>query len=175
MGHDGSWIFRVGHLGFEENVKEPVLSNQFQTLLTHPRSCGRASNTVCHPSAICRDTHLSFACQCKPEYYGNGFNCIKKDVPLRVSGKVTGNINNYPVDAQLQSYVVMEDGRSYSAISPLENGIGHSTQLVYAFSSVIGWLFAKPVANDNAKNGYQVSLLLTSTFFFYLFESIFQS
>lgn len=74
-----------------------------------------------------------------------------------MAGRVTGKINQVVLDAQLQSYVVLNDGRSYTAISPLESGIGYGTQLVYAFGSVIGWLFAKPVANDNAPNGYQVS------------------
>lgn len=76
---------------------------------------------------------------------------------MRVAGKVTGKINNLPLDAVLQSYVVLSDGRTYTAITPLDGSVGHSTQLAYAFGSVIGWLFAKPIANENAPNGYQVS------------------
>lgn len=156
-GKSGSWIFRVGHLGFESNILEPDQSRFYQQEIQNPRSCGSGGNLKCHISAICRDTRLSFACQCKPGFYGNGYNCIKNDVPLRVSGKVTGKINNVPLDAQFQSYVVLSDGRSYTAISPLDAIIGYNTQLAYAFGSVVGWLFAKPVANDNAPNGYQVS------------------
>lgn len=88
-------------------------------------------------------------------------------MPLRVAGRVTGKVNDVELDAQLQSYVVLSDGRSYTAISQLNNTIGYSTQLVYAFGSVIGWLFAKPVANDNAPNGYQVSRFV---FYYYRFS-----
>lgn len=144
-------------MAFESNIEEPDQSRFFQQDNQHPRSCGSGGHLKCHISAICRDTRLSFACECKPGYYGNGYNCIKNDVPLRVAGRVTGKVNNVELDAQLQSYVVLGDGRSYTAISPLDNSIGYRSQLVYAFGSVIGWLFAKPVANDNAPNGYQVS------------------
>lgn len=156
-GKPGSWIFRVGHLGFEKNIEQPDQSRYFQQEFEHPRSCGTGGNLKCHISAICRDTRLSFACQCKPGFYGNGYYCIKNDVPLRVAGKVTGKINNSQLDAQLQSYVVLSDGRTYTAITPLDSGIGHSAQLAYTFGSVIGWLFAKPIATENAPNGYQVS------------------
>lgn len=144
-------------MGFESNIEEPDQSRFFQQEIQHPRSCGSGGHLKCHISAVCHDTRLSFACECKPGYYGNGYNCIKNDVPLRVAGRVTGKVNNIPLDAQLQSYVVLSDGRSYTAISPFDNNVGYSSQLVYAFGSVIGWLFAKPVANDNASNGYQVS------------------
>lgn len=159
-GKPGSFVFHVGHFGFESNIEEPQQSKFFQQEVEYPRSCASGGKLKCHISAICHDAPLSFACQCKPGFYGNGFNCIKDDVPLRVSGQVTGKINNVPLNAQLQSYVVLSDGRSYTAISPLENAIGHNTQLVYWFGSVIGWLFAKPLANDNAPNGYQVNINL---------------
>lgn len=165
-GKPGSWIFRIGHLGFENNIEEPDQSRYFQQEVQHPRSCSAGGNLKCHISAICRDTRLSFACQCKPGYYGNGFNCIKNDVPLRVAGRATGKINNSQLDAQLQSYVVLSDGRSYTAISPIDSLIGHSTQLATIFGSTIGWLFAKPLINDNAPNGYQVLYKI-----FHLFRS----
>lgn len=158
-GKPGSWIFRVGHLGFEDSIEQPNQAKYFEQTVEHPRSCSSGGKLKCHISAECRDTRLSFACQCKRGYYGNGYNCIKNDVPLRVSGQVTGKINNIPLKAQLQSYVVLSDGRTYTAISPLDSAIGHSTQLVPAFGSAIGWLFAKPIANDNAPNGYQVRFI----------------
>lgn len=168
-GNPGSWIFRVGHLSFESNIEQPDQSRFFQQEIQYPRSCSSGGNLKCHISAVCRDTRLSFACECKPGFYGNGYSCIKSDVPLRVAGKVTGKINNVQLDAQLQSYVVLSDGRSYTAVSPLEQSIGYSSQLAYAFGSVIGWLFAKPITTDNAPNGYQVS------FFFLIFVHSFYS
>lgn len=160
-GQAGSWIFRVGHVGYESNIEEPNQSHFFQQEVQHPRSCGSGGKLKCHISATCRDTRLSFACACKPGYYGNGYNCIKNDVPLRVAGQITGKINDTPVKAQLQAYVVLSDGRSYTALNPLDASIGHSTQLVWPFGSAIGWLFAKPLANDNAPNGYQVNFIFT--------------
>ncbi|XP_031633983.1 nidogen [Contarinia nasturtii] len=156
-GRPGSWIFRVGHIGFEKNIEQPDQSRFFQQEAQHPRSCASGGKLKCHISAICRDTRLSFDCQCKHGFYGNGFNCIKNDVPLRVAGQITGKINNTPLKAQLQSYVVLSDGRTYTAISPLDNSIGQSSQLLWAFGYGIGWLFAKPLANDNAPNGYQLT------------------
>lgn len=156
-GRPGSWIYRVGHLDFEKNVEEPDQSRYYQQELEHPRSCGSGGNLKCHFSAVCEDSRLSFSCKCKSGYYGNGYSCIKNDVPLRVSGKLTGKINDLPLDAQLQSYVVLSDGRTYTAVSPLDSGVGYSTQLAYSIGSAIGWMFAKPVPNDNAPNGYQVN------------------
>lgn len=50
----------------------------------------------------------------------------------------------------------MSDGRSYTAVSPLNSDVGYSSQLAYTFGYAIGWLFAKPVGSD-APNGYEVS------------------
>lgn len=162
-GKPGSWIYHVGHFEYEKNIEEPDQSKFFRQEVEYPRSCASGGKLKCHISSVCHDTRLSFACECRSGFYGNGFNCIKNDVPLRVSGDVTGKINNSPIKAQLQSYVVLSDGRSYTAVSPLVNTVGHQTQLVYWFGSAIGWLFAKPLPND-APNGYQVLLYTRNKF-----------
>lgn len=95
-------------------------------------------------------------CQCKDEYYGNGKTCIKDDVPLRVHGKIFGDINGITInDVNIQAYVVMADGRSYTALSQGPQEIGSSLQSLNILGGVIGWLFAKPVGN--VKNGYQLT------------------
>lgn len=110
----------------------------------------------CHTLATCQDTRYGYTCQCRSAYYGNGQTCIKNDVPVRVSGQITGRISDVDVHASIQSYVVLNDGRSYTAINPLDARLGFSSQLAHSFGYVIGWLFAKPLGND-APNGYEVS------------------
>lgn len=158
VGIPGVWLFRVGHLQFEDSIEEPdqVRSNEAES--NAPKSCANGGNLKCHVSATCTDTARGFCCKCKSGFYGNGFSCIQNDLPLRVTGKLTGSIGDAQLNAQLQSYVVLADGRTYTAISPLDADVGHKSQLLFELGSVIGWLFAKPLASDNAPNGYQVNI-----------------
>lgn len=153
-GVPGSWLFRVGPLNFEDTIEEPdYISPNEQTSDVQP-SCATSGKYRCHSAAKCTDTVRGFCCTCNIGYYGNGQSCLKTDVPIRVSGKVSGSVNNETISSQLQSYVVMTDGRSYTAISPLTPAIGYSLQLAHVLGGVVGWLFAKPGAN--VKNGYEV-------------------
>lgn len=117
-------------------------------------SCADVGHLKCHPNAECMDNQKGFCCVCSENWYGNGYSCIKSDVPIRVSGKISGHIGGKPITSQLQAYVMLADGRTYAAISPLEAELGYSLQLLHVLASPIGWLFAKP--HDNTKNGYQV-------------------
>lgn len=102
------------------------------------------------------DYQAGICCQCNPGFYGNGKSCIKDDVPLRVHGKLNGIINDVQLnDVDIQAYVVVADGRSYTALSQGPNSIGSSLQLLSVLGGVIGWLFAKP--SGTAKNGYQLT------------------
>lgn len=157
-GQPGSWIYRIGHLGFENSIEEPDQQRYQEYENQRPKSCSNGGNLKCHISAMCRDKQDGFSCRCKQGFYGDGLNCIRNDVPLRVSGKVTGRIGDAEVNAQLQSYVVISDGRTYTSISPLSNQIGFGSQLAYHFGYGIAWMFAKPVGNDNAPNGYQARI-----------------
>lgn len=155
-GRPGSWIYRVGPIPFEENIEEPA-AERFPVRNVEPRTCAEGGRLKCHPLATCQDTRYGYTCRCKPAYYGNGQTCIKNDVPVRVSGQISGRISGADVHASIQSYVVLNDGRSYTAINPLDAGLGFSSQLAHSFGYVIGWLFAKPVGSD-APNGYEVSI-----------------
>lgn len=157
VGIPGAWLYRVGHLQYEDTIEEPDLVRSHEAEVYAPKSCANGGNLKCHISAICTDTAEGFCCKCKTGYYGNGYSCVKSDAPLRVTGTITGSIGDAKLNAQLQSYVVVADGRSYTAISPLDKDVGFKSQLLFTLGSVIGWLFAKPIANDNAPNGYEVS------------------
>lgn len=157
IGEPGAWLFRVGRLDYAESIGEPDLASAIESEQSRATSCANGGRLKCHIRAVCTDTRSGFCCKCKPGHYGNGFSCIKSDVPIRVTGKVTGTINDVPINAQIQSYVVLSDGRAYTAISPLPKKFGFSTQLLYHLGSVIGWLFAKPVGEDTVPNGYHVN------------------
>lgn len=156
-GKPGTWLFRVGPLGGEDSIEEPDQVQSQPSDFLEPVSCSNGGKLKCHLSATCIDTRKGFCCKCKTGFYGNGFSCIKNDVPIRVSGKVTGYVSDTEINAQLQSYVLLTDGRSYTAVSPLTKDIGYNLQLLYSLGSAIAWLFAKPIGNENILNGYQIT------------------
>lgn len=137
-------------------IKEPDQLTYGSVSTSEPTTCDDGGRLRCHTSARCEDGPTGYCCFCKDGFYGNGLSCLKNDAPLRVSGKVTGNINNVEIDGHVQSYVVLTDGRSYTAISPVAREIGYEAQLGAAFVNAIGWLFAKPSGKDATPNGYQV-------------------
>uniref|UniRef100_A0A1B0GHS0 Putative nidogen n=1 Tax=Lutzomyia longipalpis TaxID=7200 RepID=A0A1B0GHS0_LUTLO len=152
-GVPGIFLYRVGPLGLDQDVVEPdrYLGSPESTHLT----CRDRGKHRCHSNAVCEDTRAGFCCSCKEGYYGNGYSCIKSDAPIRVAGLITGTLGGRPVNSQLQSYVVTVDGRTYTAISPLEPEIGSRLQILQIVGSSIAWLFAKPFGG--AKNGYQLT------------------
>lgn len=155
-GQPGSWLFKTGPLGVEanSNVQEPD-DGYVKESESAIRTCLTNGRLKCHSAATCVDTRKGFCCKCNKGYYGNGYSCLKVDNPVRVSGRVVGKLNDISISSQLQSYVVMADGRSYTAVSPLTPNIGYNMQLLQVLGGTIGWLFAKP--NSDVKNGYQVS------------------
>lgn len=75
---------------------------------------------------------------------------------MRVNGKVTIDMEGaYSTHVDVQAYIVTTDGRSYTALSKVPPTVGRNLQLVNSVSSVIGWLFAKPI--NGALNGYQLT------------------
>lgn len=162
-GISGVWIYRIGPLGFKDNIEEPdqitTSSGSADDLINnyYEQTCAVQGRRKCHSSADCIDTTPSgFYCKCKNGYYGNGCNCLKDDQPIRVSGKINGQLGDLNIATQLQSYVVMNNGRSYTAISTLNSDSGFNLQLLHIFGGGIGWLFGKPIGTS--KNGYQVNI-----------------
>lgn len=155
IGRPGEWLFRVGPLAYEEDVNEPIHARSIEIALDS-QNCERTGKLKCHVRASCENYHPGFCCACNVGYYGNGYTCIKDNVPLRASGLVSGSINGQPIEAsQLQSYIVMDDGRSYTAISPIDDRVGSLMQLLPALGETIGWLFAKP--GHGARNGFFIT------------------
>lgn len=106
-------------------------------------------------------------------YRGSGiiFDCISKisidcgifcaGKPQRMNGKVHGRVyvGNSPSPVQfssndLHSYVVVNDGRSYVAISDIPPSIGPSLLPLPGIGGVIGWAFA--LEQPGFKNGFSI-------------------
>lgn len=82
--------------------------------------------------------------------------------PQRVNGKVRGRIfvGNNPVpvvfeNTDLHSYVVMNQGRAYTAISTIPETLGYSLLPLASIGGIIGWMFA--VEQQGYKNGFSIT------------------
>lgn len=81
--------------------------------------------------------------------------------PQRMNGKVYGKVyvGNSPSPIEfssndLHSYVVVNDGRSYVAISDIPYTLGPSLQPLSALGGVIGWAFA--LEQPGFRNGFSI-------------------
>uniref|UniRef100_H3ASA9 Nidogen 1 n=1 Tax=Latimeria chalumnae TaxID=7897 RepID=H3ASA9_LATCH len=116
----------------------------------------------CSVHAICRDYSTGFCCHCQPGYYGNGKQCIVEDAAQRVNGKVSGRVivGNNPVpvvfeNVDMHSYVVVTDGRAYTAISKVPEVLGYSLLPLATVGGVVGWIFA--MQQPGHKNGFSIT------------------
>lgn len=157
IGVPGKWLYRVGPLGYEENIADPESVHSTSAEWDNEQqTCAISGRMKCHIKSTCSDQpDEGFCCVCQEGYYGNGYNCLKNDAPLRVTGSAKGLVNGLELDSQFQSYVILVDGRSYSALSPLPESIGALFQLLPKIGEPIGWLLAKPA--DGRPNGYQLT------------------
>ncbi|KAM4771433.1 nidogen-1 [Rhinophrynus dorsalis] len=116
----------------------------------------------CSSQAFCRDYATGFCCSCIPGYYGNGRQCVADGSPQRVNGKVKGSIyvgsNSAPVvfeNIDLHSYIVVNDGRAYTAISTIADTVGYSLLPLVSIGGVIGWMFS--LQQPGYKNGFSIT------------------
>ncbi|XP_034040107.1 nidogen-1 [Thalassophryne amazonica] len=115
----------------------------------------------CSPFSDCKDYSGGYCCHCRPGFYGNGIQCVAEGKPQRMNGKVYGKVyvGNSPSPQEftgndLHSYVVVNDGRSYVAISDIPSDIGHSLQPLATLGGAIGWSFA--LEKPGFKNGFSL-------------------
>lgn len=157
MHEPGKYVFRIGNISLDGNIVVPDLYNQNEVEFEEEsKTCAQSGPSVCHMHARCVDYQAGICCQCNEGFYGNGKYCVKNNAPLRVHGKLNGVINDVSInDVDIQAYVVVADGRSYTALSQAPSPLGSSLQLVNVLGGVIGWLFAKPLGA--ASNGYQLT------------------
>ncbi|XP_060895366.1 nidogen-1 [Labrus mixtus] len=115
----------------------------------------------CSQFADCKDYSSGYCCHCRPGFYGNGIQCVAEGKPQRMNGKMHGKVyvgsSPSPVEFNsndLHSYVVVNDGRSYVAISDIPHTLGPSLQPLSALGGVIGWAFA--LEQPGFKNGFSI-------------------
>ncbi|XP_028983347.1 nidogen-1 [Betta splendens] len=137
----------------QPDIKVNVFSYNFGTCANNRNKCSQFSD--------CKDYFNGFCCHCRPGFYGNGLQCVAEGKPQRMNGKVNGRVfvgnSPSPVDFggnDLHSYVVVNDGRSYVAISDIPASVGPSLQPLSALGGVIGWAFA--LEQPGFKNGFSI-------------------
>ncbi|CAJ1087012.1 nidogen-2 isoform X3 [Xyrichtys novacula] len=109
----------------------------------------------CSQNAFCSDYSTGFCCHCRSGFYGNGRHCLPEGAPQRVSGKVSGTVTvgSTPVELNnidLHAYIVVGDGRAYTAISEVPEPVGWALMPLAPIGELFGWLFALELPNSQA-------------------------
>nr|XP_023658539.1 nidogen-2-like isoform X1 [Paramormyrops kingsleyae] len=115
---------------------------------------------ACSPNGYCADYSSGSCCHCHPGFYGNGWQCLLEGAPQRVNGRVSGlgYVGATPVEmdnVDLHSYVVLSDGRAYTAISRLPEPLGWALMPLAPVGGLFGWLFALELPDH--KNGFRIT------------------
>uniref|UniRef100_A0A3Q2ZEG2 Nidogen 2a (osteonidogen) n=1 Tax=Kryptolebias marmoratus TaxID=37003 RepID=A0A3Q2ZEG2_KRYMA len=181
-GIPGVWLFHTGSNYFFHNIVpasigglldtfSPVtllffldrISKGYKSLSKHVASLPLPPSRFqhqCSQNAFCSDYATGFCCHCRPGFYGNGRQCLPDGAPQRVSGKVSGTVavGLTPVklnNIDLHAYIVVGDGRAYTAISEVPEPVGWALMPVSQIGELFGWLFALELPNSQA--GFKVT------------------
>uniref|UniRef100_A0A3B4DXX7 Nidogen 2a (osteonidogen) n=1 Tax=Pygocentrus nattereri TaxID=42514 RepID=A0A3B4DXX7_PYGNA len=114
----------------------------------------------CSQNAFCTDYPSGYCCHCHSGFYGNGRHCLPNGAPQRVNGKVRGTVNvglsAVRLDnIDLHAYIVVGDGRAYTAISEVPEPLGWALMPVAPIGGLFGWLFALKLPNSH--NGFNIT------------------
>ncbi|XP_074482615.1 nidogen-2 isoform X2 [Sebastes fasciatus] len=123
-------------------------------------TCARFQQQCSQNNAFCSDYATGYCCHCRPGFYGNGRQCLPEGAPQRVSGKVTGTVTvgSTPVtlnNIDLHAYIVVGDGRAYTAISEVPEPVGWALMPLAPIGELFGWLFALELPNSQA--GFKIT------------------
>ncbi|XP_055846517.1 nidogen-like isoform X1 [Episyrphus balteatus] len=157
IGIDGVFLYRVGLLDNDSNISDEDIQKTINDIAPQ-MSCAEGGSEKCHSRAACDDISNDFCCKCYKGYYGNGLSCIKTSLPIRVSGLLSGEINNQPIDkpTNIKSIIDLKNGLSTTSINSISDELGSQLKLALPVFSSIGWLFAKPLS-PKIMNGYQLT------------------
>ncbi|XP_060789628.1 nidogen-2 isoform X2 [Neoarius graeffei] len=122
-------------------------------------TCDRFQHT-CSQNAYCTEYKSGYCCHCNAGFYGNGRQCLPDGAPQRVNGKVNGmvSVGATPVgldSIDLHAYIVVGDGRAYTAISEVPEPLGWALMPVTPIGGLFGWLFALKLPNSH--NGFNIT------------------
>uniref|UniRef100_A0A4W6E0I4 Nidogen 2 n=1 Tax=Lates calcarifer TaxID=8187 RepID=A0A4W6E0I4_LATCA len=156
-GIPGVWLFHTGNRNSFDNIDSCI--HWWPEKLQRPTYesfsfCARFQQQ-CSQNAFCSDYATGFCCHCRPGFYGNGRHCLPEGAPQRVSGKVSGTVTvgSTPVqlnNIDLHAYIVVGDGRAYTAISEVPEPVGWALMPVAPIGELFGWLFALELPNSQA-------------------------
>uniref|UniRef100_A0A3Q2CM74 Nidogen 2a (osteonidogen) n=1 Tax=Cyprinodon variegatus TaxID=28743 RepID=A0A3Q2CM74_CYPVA len=141
-----------------------VYNSLFSTIVIqytteNKETCARFQRQ-CSQNAFCSDYPTGFCCHCQTGFYGNGRQCLPDGAPQPVSGKVSGTVTvgSTPFELNnidLHAYIVVGDGRAYTAISEVPESLGWPMMSVSPIGELFGWLFALELPNSQA--GFKIT------------------
>ncbi|XP_069493571.1 nidogen-2 [Ambystoma mexicanum] len=148
-----------GRSGDEQEVDVRVESDVYTYQAARKDSC-EVSHGQCSQHAFCTDYSYGFCCHCQSEYYGNGRYCLPKGAPHRVNGKVSGRVivDGALVefsDVDLHAYIVLNDGRAYTAISHIPSVAARGLMPLSPIGGLFGWLFS--LEKPGYENGFSIT------------------
>ncbi|XP_022081243.1 LOW QUALITY PROTEIN: nidogen-1-like [Acanthaster planci] len=111
---------------------------------------------TCHPQATCQKFSDGYCCVCPPTLFGNGQACLDPQGRQRLNGLVSGTVNGQSFsNANLHSFIILSEARTYTAVSPLPPEISYSLQTITPMAEIMGWLFALP--SGKGLNGFMLT------------------
>ncbi|XP_039649364.1 nidogen-2 isoform X3 [Perca fluviatilis] len=148
-----------GHVVSVEEDDVDFDTGVIQYTTENKETCARFQQQ-CSQNAFCSDYATGFCCHCRPGFYGNGRHCLPEGAPQRVSGKVSGTVTVglTPVELNnidLHAYIVVGDGRAYTAISQVPEPVGWALMPLAPIGELFGWLFALELPNSQA--GFKIT------------------
>ncbi|KAE8278631.1 Nidogen-2 [Larimichthys crocea] len=149
-----------GHvISVDEGDVDDIETGVIQYTTENKETCARFQQQ-CSQNAICSDYATGYCCHCQSGFYGNGRHCLPEGAPQRVSGKMSGTVTvgSTPVELNnidLHAYVVVGDGRAYTAISEVPEPVGWALMPLAPIGELFGWLFALELPNSQA--GFKIT------------------
>uniref|UniRef100_A0A673G1F2 Nidogen 2a (osteonidogen) n=1 Tax=Sinocyclocheilus rhinocerous TaxID=307959 RepID=A0A673G1F2_9TELE len=149
-----------GQVLFKSNLSLFPLSPAVIHYSTDNKETCERFQQQCSQNAHCTDYSTGFCCHCNSGFYGNGRHCLPNGAPHRVNGKVRGTVLVGGTAVQLDSidlhaYIVVGDGRAYTAISEVPEPVGWALMPVAPIGGLFGWLFALEL--PNSLNGFTIT------------------
>uniref|UniRef100_A0A671M3A8 Nidogen-2-like n=1 Tax=Sinocyclocheilus anshuiensis TaxID=1608454 RepID=A0A671M3A8_9TELE len=149
-----------GQVLFKSNLSLFPLSPAVIHYSTDNKETCERFQQQCSQNAHCTEYSTGFCCHCNSGFYGNGRHCLPNGAPHRVNGKVRGTVlvggtavQLYSID--LHAYIVVGDGRAYTAISEVPEPVGWALMPVAPIGGLFGWLFALEL--PNSLNGFSIT------------------